>query len=140
MARLTFYNRAATTVVIDNIPSTKLGDEFGLSIEFPDNMATTTVGLQEAVNNFNTDKTVTLTINALPQSAVNDQLYELYYTAARGQGREISIEVYTGVNEKVECNRCTLRQPGTIRTGGPEGESREYIFNVAEYIPDKSAF
>ena len=140
MARLTFYNREAVAINIDGITSTKLGDEFAASIEFPDNSATLTVGLQEAVTNFNSDKTATLTISALPESPANDQLYNLCFLQARGQRREFDVTLYTGVNEKVECKRCSIRQAGNIRTGGTEGEARETIFNVAEYVPDKSGF
>ena len=140
MPRLSFYNREAVAVITDGITSTKLGDEFAISIEFPDNSATVTVGLQEAVTNFNSDKTATATVNALPQSPFNDQMLNLYYLQARGQGREFDLTLYTGVNEKHECKRCSLRQTGTMRTGGPEGEPREYVLNVAEFVPDKSGF
>ena len=135
ISRTGTYNQGATAVVLDGTSLTDMGDDFAYRITLPDTATSLTKGTQRAVTNFTTDKTATLDLSLLPESASNDLIAAMYYGQQRGRGREFDVTIHTAESTIETCNGCSIRQGGAIEGGGPAGVSRVYILNVKEYIP-----
>lgn len=138
MSRESFGTQYATTVIIDGVTSTDLGQDFAYRAVFPDQVVSVLKGTQGARHNVATDKTCELELSCLPESAVIDQLYDVYYNQTRGRARQIDITIISSVGENLTFNKCLVKKNGDIEDGGPEGVARVFTFSVLEFQHDKS--
>lgn len=134
------YNQPAVAVTVDGVVGSDFADEFAIKVTFPDDLASTVVGLDKASTSFSADKTVEVTISYKPTSVMNDQLYLLYQNQRNGQGRLFDVSCATGVNERLTFHRCAVKNPGNIETGGKDQVMREVVLSCQEFTPDQSLF
>ena len=87
MARKQHYNQALTSLVVDNVAVTGLGED-GVTLTYPDTSSSLTIGVTDAVSSIASNKTGTMSINVFSTSSLNDVFYSIFDAARNGQGRE----------------------------------------------------
>lgn len=140
MARNQFGNRAAVAVIIDKRAIDNLGIDIPFSTSFPDNQSTTGMGINGAFTVVSNNTTCEITIRLLPNSTGNDILFELYDNQRSGFARLFSITVISDVNENLQFQNCTIKQPPDLSIGGEDVNNREWVFNSEVFEPDPSLY
>ena len=129
MARLSVANRRLASVIIDGQPAYNLGSDYAFTVTFPDNGSVIAVGTNGVMTKVNSDTTATIDVGLLPNSMMNDKLFELFYNQSRGNAKLVDCVFISDVGETFECSQCSIANPSAVVAGGENIDQRTWRLN-----------